>query len=77
MSHNRLGVMRHFSSGMLDIYTDLTKQVATSGSHIEIVEAYELSTKCKQLSKKQIKERIACFNEVFAIQTDCCSHELE
>ena len=34
MSNNRLGAMGHYYSGMLDIYTDLTNQLATFGGHI-------------------------------------------
>ncbi len=77
MSHNTLGAMGHYYSGMLDIYTDLTKQVATFGGHIEMIEVDELSAMRKQVSKEQIKERRACFNEVFAVQEDCCSQEIE
>ncbi len=43
MEHNRLGVMGHYYSGMLDIYTDLTQQCAGFGGHIEIVEVDELA----------------------------------
>ncbi len=41
MSHNRLGAMGHYYSGMLDIYSDLTLQVTTFGGHIEIIEVDE------------------------------------
>src|SRR5688500_13412956 len=34
MSHNRLGCMGHYYSGMLDIYSDLTQQYAYFGGHI-------------------------------------------
>ena len=30
MAHNRLGLMGHYYGGMLDIYSDLTLQCATS-----------------------------------------------
>src|SRR5688500_8568804 len=43
MAHNRLGAMGHYYSGMLDIYTDVTLQLATFGGHIEIIEVDELS----------------------------------
>ncbi len=77
MSHNRLGTMGHYYSGMLDIYTDLTKQVATFGGHIEIIEVDELSAMRNEISKEQIEERVALFNEVFEIQDDCSFEELE
>src|SRR5262249_30522724 len=42
MEHNRLGLMGHYFSGMLDIYSDLTQQAAYFGGHVEIVEVEEL-----------------------------------
>ncbi|HEX3727565.1 MAG TPA: hypothetical protein VHV08_15030, partial [Pirellulales bacterium] len=38
MEHNRLGLMGHYYGGMLDIYSDLTQQIAKFGGHIQIVE---------------------------------------
>ena len=38
MAHNRLGLMGHYYNGMLDIYSDLTAQVATFGGHMEIID---------------------------------------
>ena len=43
MEHNRLGLMGHYYSGMLDIYSDLTKQCAWFGGHVEIVEVDEFA----------------------------------
>jgi L-arabinose isomerase len=42
MRNNRLGVLGHYYCGMLDVYTDLTKQSATFGTHIEMLEMCEL-----------------------------------
>lgn len=77
MSHNRLGAMGHYYSGMLDIYTDLTKQVATFGGHIEIIEVDELSGLRKEISPEQIDERVKYFNEIFEVQSDCSLEELQ
>jgi L-arabinose isomerase len=38
MAHNRLGCMGHYYGGMLDVYTDLTLQLASFGGHIEMLE---------------------------------------
>lgn len=38
MRNNRLGVLRYYYGGMLDVYTDLTKQSAAFGTHIELLE---------------------------------------
>ena len=77
MSHNRLGLMGHYYNGMLDIYTDLTKQLATFGGHIEIIEVDELSALRKQVSQEQLQERVLQFRENFDVQPDCPEHELE
>lgn len=77
MSHNRLGAMGHYYSGMLDIYTDLTQQIATFGGHIEIIEVGELSALRKLIPIKEIKERVGYFRDVFDIDSDCTSEELE
>ena len=77
MAHNNLGAMGHYYSGMLDIYTDLTLQLATFGGHIEIIEVDELSAIRKQVNQQKINSRIKDFNEIFAINEDCSSEELE
>jgi len=77
MSHNRLGLMGHYYSGMLDIYSDTTLQCATFGGHIEILEVDELAALRHEVSKKQIKERVAYFKKVFDVQSDCSQFELE
>ncbi len=77
MFHNRMGAMGHYYSGMLDIHTDLTLQLATFGGHIEIIEVDELSALRKEVSPKQIAERVRYFNEVFNVQPDCSQKEME
>ena len=77
MSHNRLGLMGHYYGGMLDIASDTTLQCATFGGHIEILEVDELSALRRDVSSKQIKNRVAHFQKVFDVQTDCSPAELE
>src|SRR6516162_2652159 len=43
LADNRLGLMGHYYSGMLDIQTDITQVAITFGSHIEHLEVDELS----------------------------------
>ena len=76
MFHNRLGLMGHYYGGMLDIYSDTTLQCATFGGHLEIVEVDELAALRREVSAKQIKDRVAHFQKVFAVQPDCSSTEL-
>jgi len=77
MFHNRLGLMGHYYGGMLDIYSDTTLQCATFGGHIEILEVDELAALCRDVSARQIKDRIAYFKKVFDVQSDCPRAELE
>jgi len=77
MFHNRLGLMGHYYGGMLDIYSDTTLQCATFGGHLEIVEVDELAALRRDVSAKQIKDRVAHFQKVFAVQSDCSQFELE
>ena len=77
MAHNNLGAMGHYYSGMLDIYTDLTLQVATFGGHIEIIEVDELSSIRKHITPQQIDKRVKDFYEIFSINNDCSLDELK
>jgi L-arabinose isomerase len=76
MFHNRLGVMGHYYCGMLDIYSDMTQQCAHFGGHIEIVEVDELAALRREVTAKQIKDRVALFFRAFDVQADCSKAEL-
>lgn len=77
MAHNRLGAMGHYYSGMLDIYTDNTLQLASFGGHIEIIEVDELSALRKEISESAIANRVSEFHQLFDIQSDCSDYELK
>jgi len=77
MRHNRLGLMGHYYNGMVDVYTDITLQLATFGGHVEIFEVDELSALRKKVSKKEIENKVKEFKAKFAIQKDCPQEELE
>lgn len=76
MSHNRLGLMGNYYSGMLDIYADLTLHCATLGGHVEIIEVDELSALRNEVTEGEIGARMKHFQEVFDIQDDCSPDEL-
>ncbi|HEV7299641.1 MAG TPA: hypothetical protein VGN72_09775, partial [Tepidisphaeraceae bacterium] len=76
MEHNRLGVMGHYYNGMLDIYSDLTQQVATFGGHVEIMEVDELADLRSRVSDAAVDERVALFHDTFDVQADCPPAEL-
>ncbi len=76
MFHNRLGLMGHYYGGMLDIYSDTTLQCATFGGHIEILEVDELAALRRDVTTRQITDRITYFKKVFDVQPDCPPKEL-
>ncbi|MFA5058136.1 MAG: arabinose isomerase, partial [Opitutaceae bacterium] len=71
MQGNRLGLMGHYYGGMLDIYSDLTLQCATFGTHIEMLEVDELTARCREVTAPDIAARLQEFANVFDIQPDC------
>jgi L-arabinose isomerase len=77
MFHNRLGLLGHYYGGMLDITTDTTLQCATFGGHIEMLEVDELSALRREVTAKQIKNRVAHFRTAFDVQRDCSVAELQ
>ena len=77
MFHNRMGAMGHYYSGMLDIYTDITLQIATFGGHIEIIEVDELTAIKNKVTAEEIQKKVAEFHELFDVQPDCSKEELE
>jgi L-arabinose isomerase len=71
-----IGLMGHYYSGMLDIYTDVTRLSATFGSHIEILEVDQLSALRETVDDTAIEARVAEFHLQFDVQPDCSPDEL-
>ena len=76
MAANRLGLMGHYYSGMLDIYSDVTLQCATFGTHVEMLEVDELSALRLQVTLSEVEERVSQFRQVFDVQSDCAAGDL-
>jgi L-arabinose isomerase len=77
LEENRLGLMGHYYSGMLDIQTDLTQVSIVFGSHIEHLEVDELSALRTEVSDQTIELRVKEFQSVFDVQSDCSRAELQ
>ncbi len=77
MRENRLGVLGHYYGGMLDVYTDLTKQSASFGNHIEMVEMCELSRHREEATEEEVCHKIEEFNQAFEVVDECESEEIE
>ena len=72
-----IGLMGHYYSGMLDIYTDLTRVSAVFGAHIEMLEVDELSALRVEVDEVALNDRVAEFYLHFDVQPDCAQVELE
>jgi L-arabinose isomerase len=77
MRENRLGVLGHYYGGMLDVYTDLTKQSASFGNHIELVEMCELSRHREESTEEEVNQKIEEFHQTFEVVDECEAEEIE
>ena len=76
MNNNRLGVLGHYYCGMLDVYSDLTKQSAAFGTHIEIVEMCEVKKYRDETTEEEVKNKLAEFQSTFNVVGECEESEL-
>jgi L-arabinose isomerase len=77
MRNNRLGVLGRYYGGMLDVYTDLTKQSATFGTHMEMLEMCELKKYRDEVSEVEVEGKIEEFNTAFEVSPECEPAEIE
>jgi L-arabinose isomerase len=77
MRNNRLGILGHYYGGMLDVYTDLTKQSTAFGTHMELLEMCELKKFRDEVSTFEIREKILEFNKSFDVSPECAPDEIE
>ena len=77
MRKNRLGVLGHYYGGMLDVYTDLTKQSAVFGTHIELLEMCELKKYRDEATDAEVQSKVQEFHTAFDVATECDTAEIE
>ena len=77
MRENRVGVLGHYYSGMLDVYSDLTQQAAVFGNHFELLEMDDLTALREKVTKDQIKAKLAEFHTKFEVSDQCEPLELD
>jgi L-arabinose isomerase len=77
MAHNRLGVVGHYYNGMLDVYTDLTLQSVTFGTHIELIEFGIIKKFREEAPPSEISDKIKQFKSEFDVSAECLPAELE
>ncbi len=74
---NRLGILGHYYGGMLDVYTDLTKQSAVFGTHIEMLEMCELKKWRDAVTSAEATAKIEEFHSNFEVSPECETEELD
>lgn len=77
MRNNRLGILGHYYGGMLDVYTDLTKQSAVFGTHIEMLEMCELKKYRDEATDSEVNAKILEFETAFEVAPECEPVEIE
>lgn len=77
MRNNRLGILGHYYGGMLDVYTDLTKQSVTFGTHIEMLEMCELKKYHDAVTEDEILSKTVEFKTTFEVSPECEKTEIE
>ena len=76
MQNNRLGVLGHYYAGMLDVYSDLTKQSSAFGTHIEIVEMCEVKKYRDAVTDAEVDDKLNEFKRTFEVLDTCENDEL-
>jgi L-arabinose isomerase len=77
MRENRMGILGHYYGGMLDVYTDLTLQSATFGTHFEMVEMCELHEYREMVTKEETSLKTEEFDQNFEVVPECEESEIE
>lgn len=77
LRNNRMGILGHYYGGMLDVYTDVTKQSAVFGTHFEMLEMCELKKYRDDVTEDEVKAKIKEFNVAFDIAPECELYEIE
>ena len=75
--NNRMGILGHYYGGMLDVYTDVTKQSAVFGTHFEILEMCELKKYRTEATEAEVQSKIQEFNRIFDVAPECELYEIE
>jgi len=77
MRNNRLGILGHYYNGMLDVYTDITKQSVVFGTHIEVLEMCELKKYRDETTEVEVAAKIDEFNNTFDVSAECETTEIK
>ncbi|RYZ63078.1 MAG: arabinose isomerase [Chitinophagaceae bacterium] len=76
MRNNRVGLLGHYYNGMMDVYADLTQQVACFGNHFEIIEIGVLKALRDGVTEEEVAEKIRDFQASFLMSRECAPEEI-
>ncbi len=76
LRNNRMGILGHYYCGMLDVYTDVTKQSAVFGTHFELLEMCELKALRDEVTQSEIQAKLAEFESSFIVDKTCERSEI-
>ncbi|WP_165020351.1 L-fucose/L-arabinose isomerase family protein [Dysgonomonas sp. ZJ279] len=71
------GILGHYYNGMLDVYTDVTRQQATFGSNFKMLEMCEVKKYRDEVEESELDNKIVEFSDVFDVSKECDSYEVK
>jgi L-arabinose isomerase len=74
---HRMGILGHYYCGMLDVYTDLTKQAAVFGTHFELLEMCELKKYRDAVTDNEAADKIREITTTFDVVPECEADEMK
>ena len=77
MRTNRVGVLGHYYSGMLDVYSDLTKHAGVFGCHFELLEMDQLQVFWEEVDDATVNDKLEQFAREFEVAPECSEPELK
>ena len=73
---SRIGLMGHYYSGMLDVYSDYTQLSSAFGNHFDLIEIDELKALRDAVTDKDVNEMLVEFHNTFDVSPECSDAEL-
>jgi len=70
LKHSRFGFLGNTYSGMLDMYSDFTMIQAQTGLHVEVLEMCDLDRLLKDVTEREVQEKLEAVREMFRISGD-------
>lgn len=72
-----IGLLGHYYTGMLDVYSDITDLSKTFGVHFKMLEMCELSALRDSVTEEELERKLEQFSEEFDIINECEIDEIK